>query len=167
LTLSRLLRLTAVDNLVRFTFLVILLMPACLWTQTAPANTPEQARRDLIVIEQKIGRANLECDYDYFRQIEADDFIFTDARGGVTTTQEALAGEKDCHKFAGTYDLDQTEVRFYGNVAVVTARVTIDGTSREGKPVHRLSRFTDVFVWRDNRWQIVAGHSSRIPETAK
>jgi len=24
------------------------------------------------------------------------------------------------------------------------------------------SRFTDVFVRRDGRWQIVAGHSSRI-----
>jgi hypothetical protein len=28
----------------------------------------------------------------------------------------------------------------------------------------RRSRFTDVFVWRDRRWQLVAGHSSRIPD---
>jgi preprotein translocase subunit Sec63 len=28
--------------------------------------------------------------------------------------------------------------------------------------VTKQTRFTDVFVWRDGRWQIVAGHSSRI-----
>ena len=93
--------------------------------------------------------------------------MFTDASGGTTTKKEDLAGEKNCHKFAGTYDLDQSEVRVYGNAAVVTARVTINGTNREGKPVHRLTRFTDVFAWRDGRWQIVAGHSSSIPETPK
>ena len=38
-------------------------------------------------------------------------------------------------------------MRVYGNAAVVTARVTINGTNREGKPVHRLSRFTDVCAW--------------------
>jgi hypothetical protein len=46
----------------------------------------------------------------------------------------------------------------------VTARVTISGKNKEGKPFTRQSRFTDVFVWRDGRWQIVAGHSSSIPE---
>ena len=145
-------------------WLVLLLSSPLLHAQTL---SPARARQDLIAIEQRIGRANLDCDYDYFRQIEADDFVFTDSRGSVTTKKEDLAGEKDCHKFAGTYELDQAEVRLYGNTAVVTARVTIDGTSHDGKPVHRLSRFTDVFVWRDAGWLIVAGHSSRIPESGK
>ena len=143
-----------------------LLLLSTLHSQTS-LPSPEQARRDLIAIEQKIGRANLECDYDYFREIEADDFIFTNARGSITTKKEDLAGEKDCRKFPGTYELDQTEVRLYDSVGVVTARVTIGGTGRDGNPVHRQSRFTDVFLWRDGRWQIVAGHSSRIPEADK
>ena len=134
---------------------------------SAPSGTPDQVRAALIQIEREIGRANLDCDFKYFEKIEGDDFIFTDASGSLSTKKEDLAGEKDCHKFAGTYDLDQTDVRLYGNTAVVTSRVTITGTSRDGKPVNRHSRFTDVFVWRDGRWQIVAGHSSRIPETAK
>ena len=145
----------------------ILFSSVLLWAQAQPHGSPEQIRQELIQIERRIGQANLDCDYQYFQQIEDDDFLFTDAAGGTTTKKEDLAGEKDCHKFAGTYDLDQTLVRLYGNVAVVSGRVTINGTSREGKPVHRLSRFTDVFVWRNNNWQIVAGHASRIPEPTK
>jgi len=136
-----------------------------LHAQTAtPPGSPDKMREDLMGIEREIGRANLECDFAYFNKIEADDFVFTDAAGNVTTKKEDLAGEKDCRKFNGTYNLDQSEVRLYGHVAVVTARVTMDGTNREGKPVHRQSRFTDVFVWRDGAWQVVAGHSSRIAE---
>jgi ketosteroid isomerase-like protein len=134
---------------------------------SSPKGSPQEIRDDLIRIEREIGRANLECDFKYFDQIEADDFVFTDASGSLSTKKEDLAGEKDCRKFAGSYDLDQTEVRLYGNTAVVTSRVTIAGTGRDGKPVNRRSRFTDVFVWRDGRWQIVAGHSSRIVEAAK
>lgn len=148
-------------------FLALFLLPTALLAQAVPPGTPEQIRAELIEIEHKIGQANLDCDYKYFQQIEAEDFLFTDASGGTTTKKEDLAGERNCHKFAGTYDLDQTEVRVYGNAAVVTGRVTINGTNREGKPVHHLSRFTDVFARRDGRWQIVAGHSSKIPETTK
>ena len=35
---------------------------------------------------------------------------------------------------------------------------------KEDKVITRKSRFTDVFVWRDATWQLVAGHSSRIPD---
>jgi hypothetical protein len=30
-------------------------------------------------------------------------------------------------------------------------------------PVARTQRFTDVLVRRGGRWQLVAGHSSRVP----
>jgi hypothetical protein len=58
-----------------------------------------------------------------------------------------------------------TDVRLYPISAVVTGRVTITKKDKDSKIVKRQSRFTDVFVWRDATWQLVAGHSSRIPET--
>jgi len=115
-------------------FLGVPLLPTALLPQAVPPGAPDQIRAELIEIEHKIGQANLDCDYKYFEQIEADDFLFTDASGDTTTKKEDLAGEKNCHKSAGTYDLDQSEVRVYGNTAVVTARVTIDGTTAKGSP---------------------------------
>jgi hypothetical protein len=133
-------------------------------TRPTPPGTPGEIKNELIQIEREIGRANLECDYRYFDRVEAEDFIFTDAAGGVSDKKQDMAGEKDCHKSDGAYDVDEAEVRLYGNTAVVTGRVTTSHKNKEDKVVVRHSRFTDVFVWRDGRWQLVAGHSSRIPD---
>jgi hypothetical protein len=134
--------------------------------QNTPAGTPGQIKDEPIRIEHEIGRANLQCDYRYFERIEAEELIFTDASGNVSNKRQDLAGEKDCRKTDATYDIDETDVRLYPTSAVVTGRITITKKDKEGKVITRRSRFTDVFVWRDATWQLVAGHSSRIPDTA-
>lgn len=144
----------------------LLMVAGLLVPQTAPTN-PEQTKQELIAIEKRIGDANLNCDYNYFRQIEAEEFIFTDANGGTSTKEQDLASEKDCKKSDATYTVDDTKVSLYGDTAVVTGRVTIGRKDKDGNPVTRQSRFTDVFVRRDSRWQLVAGHSSRIPAEKK
>jgi hypothetical protein len=123
-----------------------------------------QAKLDLMQLERDIGKANIESDYAFFDRVEAEEFIFTDAGGGVTTKKQDLEGLKqppnpDVKLTA--YDVDDMNVRLYDKMAVVTGRVT---TKRlvKGQPMTSQSRFTDVFVWRDGRWQLVAGHSSRI-----
>jgi ketosteroid isomerase-like protein len=145
----------------------VLVVLAFIAPSQAGPSRPDQAKQDLIAIERRIGDANLNCDYDYFRKIEADEFFFTDANGGTSNKQEDLAGEKDCKKSDATYTVDDTRVMLYGENAVVTGRVTTQRTDKDGNPVVRHSRFTDVFVWRDSRWQLVAGHSSRIPAEKK
>jgi ketosteroid isomerase-like protein len=143
---------------------VLLVLAGSLFSQphNTPPGTPSEIKNDLLRIEREIGRANLDCDYRYFNQVEAEDFIFTDAAGGVTDKKQDMAGEKDCHESDGTYDVDDARTRLYGNTAVVTGRVTTTHKNKEGKVVIRHSRFTDIFVWRDGRWQLVAGHASRI-----
>lgn len=132
--------------------------------QSTPPGTPGQIKDELIRIEHEIGRANLQCDFHYFERIEAEEFIFTDASGNVSNKRQDLAGEKDCRKSDAQYDIDDTDVRMYPISAVVTGRVTITRKDKDGKVITRKSRFTDVFVWRDATWQLVAGHSSRIVE---
>lgn len=119
-------------------------------------------RRQLLAIEQEIARANRECDYGYFDRIEATEFIFTDGRGGLTTKKEDLAGEKDCRKNENTQSFEDVVVQPHGNWAVFNARTVTTFVDREGHRATRQNRFTDVFVWRAGRWQLVAGHSSRI-----
>ena len=147
---------------------VLLIFPGYLFAQgrNTPPGTPGEMKNNLLQIEREIGRANLDCDYKYFDQVEGEDFIFTDAAGTISNKKQDMAGEKDCRKSDGKYDVDDTEVRLFGNAAVVTGRITIVHKNKEEKLVTRRSRFTDVFVWRDGRWQLVAGHSSRIPDPA-
>ncbi len=124
----------------------------------------ERAVEELMQLERDIGKANIERDYAFFERVEAEEFIFTDSGGGLTTKKEDLEGLKSApnpdNKLL-SYDVDEMKVMLYGETAVVTGRVTTKGTSK-GTAWTSQSRFTDVFVRRDKRWQIVAGHSSRI-----
>jgi hypothetical protein len=147
----------------RWVILLLVLAAARLDAQGNPPSQ-SQAREQLLRIEDDIGRANRECDYAYFRQIEADEFIFTDANGAVTTRADDLAGEKDCQKRDYSQVIDEPRLLFYGSFAVLNARNIITTKGKDGQPVLHRSRFTDVFVWRSGRWQLVSGHSSRIPE---
>ena len=133
-------------------------------TANQKLSTDDRTRNDLMQLERDIGKANIENDYAFFDRVEAEEFIFTDAGGGVTTRKQDLEGLKqpanpDVKLVA--YDVDEMRVMIYDKTAVVTGRVT---TKRmvKGAPVIGQSRFTDVFVWRQGRWQLVAGHSSRI-----
>jgi len=129
-----------------------------------PDSSDERFKAELMQLERDIGRANVERDAEFFERVEADEFVFTDSGGGLTTKREDVDGVRkpanpDVKLLA--YDVDDMQVRVYGETAVVTGRVTtkqnVKGEERTGR-----SRFTDVFVRRDGRWQLVAGHSSRI-----
>ena len=129
-------------------------------------STADQTKQALMQLERDIGKANIERDYAFFDRVEADEFIFTGSDGSLLNKQEDLKGLKEPANPDVTllaYDVDEMNVLLYEKTAVVTGRVT---TKRryKGAESSSQSRFTDVFVWRDGRWQIVAGHSSRLPK---
>ncbi len=131
---------------------------------TPKIDKQEQTKQDLMQLERDIGKANIDRDYAFFDRVEAEEFIFTDSGGGISNKKEDLDGLKqppnpDVKLIA--YDVEDMSVRLYEKTAVVTGKVTTRRTIK-GQPNTSQSRFTDVFVWRDGRWQLVAGHSSRI-----
>ena len=130
----------------------------------APDAAGDRERTELMQLERDIGRANVDRDAAFFDRVEADEFVFIDSNGGVTTKKEDVDGVKaapnpDVKLLA--YEVDDMRVLLYCETAVVTGRVTTRQTVKGDERTAR-SRFTDVFVRRDGRWQIVAGHSSRI-----
>jgi ketosteroid isomerase-like protein len=52
-------------------------------------------------------------------------------------------------------------VRVYGDAAVATGRTRASGRSH-GQDVTVVLRFTDVFVRRGGRWQVVASHACAV-----
>jgi hypothetical protein len=129
----------------------------------------ERSRQELMQLERDIGRANVARDYAFFERVEADEFVFTDSGGAVTTKKEDLESVRtpaNPDSRLISYDVDELKVMLYGKTAVVWGRSMLKGINK-GQEWTGQSRFTDVFVWRDNRWQIAAGHSSRIRPSQK
>jgi hypothetical protein len=147
-----------------FVALVLSVLPFTAVAQQPPAGRSGAAiRRAVLAVEQRIGQANFDCDYRFFAEVEATEFIFTDPSGGVTTRAEDLAGEPGCRRRKGTYQLDEVRTTILDSVVVFNALATTTVERADSAPVVRRQRFTDVLVHRDGRWQLIAGHSSRLP----
>jgi Domain of unknown function (DUF4440) len=151
-------------------FFIVTLAAFAAFAQAASTADGKQSKAelDLMQLERDIGAANIRRDKAYFERVEAEEFLFTDSAGGVTTKAEDVASlDKPAGDFKLlSYAVDDMKVHIYGKAAVVTGSVTTTSHGKDRDVVSR-TRFTDTFVKRDGRWQIVAGHSSRIREPQK
>ena len=100
-------------------------------------------------------------DLSAFDRIFADDFIYTVTDG---TLYEKAAFISFAEQDPIDYDsvrVGDKGLRWYGTTAVVTGLVvsywTEDGAVQSGA-----RQFTNVFVERAGRWQVVVGHSSPV-----
>jgi len=151
-----------------FFILLIFCLTGSAQTQNKKDTKQSKIEAELMQLERDIGQANINRDKAFFERVEADEFIFTDSGGGLTTKAEDVASlDKPPGEYKlVSYEVDEMKVAVYGNTAVVTGRTTTVSRGKD-REVTGKSRFTDVFVKRDGRWQLVAGHSSRIREPQK
>ena len=106
------------------------------------------------------------------------EFIDSDFQGDAITRAQYLAYFKEPAP-AATRQVEQTfadtKVRFVagGDVAIVTGLVITRPAAQSAAAASstpdavRHSRFTDVFVWRDARWQAVTGQETHFTPAQK
>jgi ketosteroid isomerase-like protein len=115
----------------------------------------------LMHIEQEMVDALLKGDVSANERYLADTFIFTDPDGMVMDKTRMVADLKSGDLKLESSKSDDMKVQAYGNAAIVTYGTTDKG-SYKGKDLSGRYRWTDVFVKRNGRWQIVATQGTRI-----
>lgn len=98
-----------------------------------------------------------------FDRIVADDVVITYGNGSVGNKSQAIAEIKAPADSSYSLTGDDIQVRVYGETAIVTGRVTEKGTFN-GRSLNSQSRYTDVWVRRNGRWQVVAAQNTRLPQ---
>jgi hypothetical protein len=134
---------------------LLAVVPAHAQTQSAVEAGVIKAKQDRMVAEWKKDRAAYE-------RLTADEFIYTSSVGNTANkSQDVDETMQSKVVWLSSPSLSDVRVRVYGDVAVATyldtTKVTIDGKAGDD------FRYTDVWVRRDGRWQLVASHGSRIP----
>jgi ketosteroid isomerase-like protein len=119
------------------------------------------AEQALMHIEQEMDDAVVKGDTSASEKYLADNSTFTDPGGMVMDKARSIADFKSGDLKIESSKLDDMKVRVYGNTAVVTYGTTDKGTYK-GKDISGNYRWTDVFVRRNGRWQIVAGQGTRV-----
>ncbi|HVG21241.1 MAG TPA: DUF4440 domain-containing protein, partial [Blastocatellia bacterium] len=129
-------------------------------TPVAGASTPAgAAEQELLKVERAWLDAYLNRDVNAMEQIESDDFTITHADGQVITKAQEIANLRKAaaRDSSLSFSTEDTKVRLYGDTAILTGIfVSKSKTSTER------SRYTDVYVKRNGRWQVVASHLSRL-----
>jgi len=124
------------------------------------SSTQANAEQELMRLEDRWLSSYLRGDKQTFDQIVADDFSRTDESGKFATKAEERAlVQAPPNGVNASLNNEDMKVRFYGDAAIVTGLIV----SKVQGNLNFQSRFTDTFIKRGGRWQVVARHYSRVP----
>ena len=113
----------------------------------------------LVQIEQVWLRAVEQHDMAALGCILADEFEEADFDGSLIDRRAMLASAAT--PSTAHFALSDLHAHVYGNFAYVRG---LGGIRSDDGKFRAKNRFTDIFVYRDGRWQCVAGHESHFPE---
>src|SRR6478609_841460 len=139
------------------TLIVLLAVAAC---QFCLAQTP--AEQEVLQFERDACKAFLEADVVALERVLTPDFTLTLSNGEVSTRSDEINELRSGKVHYDVFENYDMLARLYGDsLAVILGKTRVKGTA-DGKPFDRVVQFTDTLIKRDGRWQLAAGHVSRI-----
>ena len=129
--------------------------------QDATDSTDEDVVQLLTDIEARLAAAWVAGDPSFHDQILDDDWRVIDGAGRILTKPEVLAESFSGDRQVTSGQIDQIDVRPYGNWAIVTGRTHIVGRFG-GQDMEIWLRFTDVFGCREGRWKVFASQATYL-----
>jgi hypothetical protein len=109
-------------------------------------------------------------DMSAFDRIVADDFMITHSRGKVLNKAQKRADIIDSHSSAPSPESifkiedSSTQMRVYKDVAISTGYI-MEKYPYQGKQVNDRVYFTNTYLKRQGRWQVIASQLTRVPQS--
>lgn len=135
---------------------LVLLLSLPAQAADCPRNQPK-TEAALLQLEQNWAQALSRHDADALACLLADEFEDADPDGQLSDRTTALA--KAAKPRPVHHELTQMHAHVYGDMGYVRGLAkALDSQSKIVATV----RFTDLYAYRDGRWQCVAGHESLV-----
>jgi ketosteroid isomerase-like protein len=134
--------------------LVALLAQVPGWAQPAA-----DSEKQLITLQDRWAKARVARDVAFLERLYAKEFRITAMNGTIVERDADIAKFASGELKPESITDEDLKVSLYGDVALVTGRENMRGPY-QGRSFELSIRFTNVFVWRDGRWQLVAHHST-------
>ena len=143
---------------VKILILLVAVLFAPVLAKDCPKSQPK-TQAALIALENSWADALTHKDADTVACMLANEFEDADVDGSLHSRAEALA--RIPQRKPGTNRLTEMHAHIEGDSAYV--RGLNEVLDQDGKVVARV-RFTDVFAYRDGRWQALAGQETLVGE---
>jgi ketosteroid isomerase-like protein len=140
---------------------VLALLVSC---SNVPATSPDRAT-DIATLTAQADRwdkAIVAKDRAAIDANMAEDFRQIDGAGNVETKASFMQGLLSPELHIDPYNVEEFDVRFYGEVALLSGRTRMTGTY-DGKPFTSHYRYIDIYVRRAGQWKIVSVQISKLP----
>jgi len=132
--------------------------------QTSSASQ-SSAERYIAESESQWAAAVASGDTAVIERILADDFVGVDTDGSHYNKAKAVADTRESPKEFLSNHLNQVQIRFYGDTAV--AQGNESWGRRSETPKRGRFVWTDTWIRRNGKWQIVAAEDLIVPETSQ
>lgn len=143
---------------------VVLFSPPTPVSARAPSNAQLSVKSDqeiLIQLERDWDAAFHRRDVRFIENVLADEFIATYGDGSRGDKAKELALAASFNQQVDASRVDDFTVKVYRDTAVVWFTQHLVGP-KQGQQVEVTTRYIDVFVIRDGRWQCVASQSTKV-----
>jgi CubicO group peptidase (beta-lactamase class C family) len=134
--------------------------------QASSAPQLSQSEREVRKLEREWLDAYEQHDAAAMDRILADDFKLTQSGGAVQTKADILAALKVARDFERPepkFSTEDVQSRVEGDTVILTGRF-IQRMERDGQTRTMEARYTDTYVKRQGRWQVVTSQLTRIPQ---
>jgi ketosteroid isomerase-like protein len=117
--------------------------------------------QQLIRMEQEWANATLKHDTAAIQRFEADGFTYY-LDGKTGTKSDDVADAQNWALIADALDESGVTVHLFADTAIVRGKASAKNAKYKGNDISGEYMFTDTWVLRNGRWQIVASHASRV-----
>ena len=120
----------------------------------------------IIQIEEELAQATKDKIKPTLDRLIADDFLYTNSYGRIINKDQIISAIMSNTDKMTKPEMSDMKVLVNGNTAVVTGAGVDAGIRENGNPYREEFRFTDIFVNRNGRWQIVITQTSFAPTSS-
>jgi ketosteroid isomerase-like protein len=128
-------------------------------------RNPQESERYIIESERQWAQSVASGDTGPVERILADDFVGVDPKGNLYDKAKMISDTREAPKFFISNRLNEVKVRFYGDTAIAQGNESWE--RRVGEPQRGRFVWTDTWIRRSGRWQIVAAEDLIAPEALR
>jgi ketosteroid isomerase-like protein len=153
---------------------IVLLLAACLPGIPLPAHgaaipllhREDRLHREIENLEAQWRTALMQNDVATINRLLADDYLGINPNGTLETKADALALRRSGTMKISSLDPINMKVRVYGDTAVVTSQVELEGHDGD-RDISGRYHYTRVYSRKSGEWKVVSFEASRIPPGSK
>jgi ketosteroid isomerase-like protein len=125
-----------------------------------------KAVQEIVDFRNRYIEAEENKDVAYLDKIFADDFFALNPQGQLLDKPHMLENMKRTDRVFKVLNPRETQVHFYGDVAILTEHVTVDGEDK-GRHFGGEFRFVRIFAKQNGNWKVVMAQGAPIPQPEK